>query len=96
MCFPLGLALDATLAESGKSAPREIILGHSVYAGGGGVEFLWYCGQIEDFGSEFKRDIKRRYPTPIAMEVRPSLRSDANYVDIDLGLGKLLSRSPSG
>jgi choline dehydrogenase-like flavoprotein len=66
--------------------PRQekFIRGYSVYPGGGCGEFPWYHDQIEGFGSQLKRDIKRRYPTPVGFTVQaPSLRSDSNYVDID-------------
>jgi len=33
--------------------------------GGGCGEFPGYYGQIEGFGSRFKRDIKRYYPTSV-------------------------------
>jgi choline dehydrogenase-like flavoprotein len=66
--------------------PREekFIRGYSVYPGGGCSEFPWYFDSIEGFGSDFKREIKRRYPTPVGFTMQaPSLRSDSNYVDID-------------
>jgi len=63
---------------------EKFIRGYSVYAGGGCEEFPWYYSQIEGFGSEFKRNIKRRYPTPVTFYCQaPSQRSDTNYVDID-------------
>jgi choline dehydrogenase-like flavoprotein len=35
-------------------------------------------------GSAFKREIKRRYPTPVGFTIQaPTLRSDHNYVEID-------------
>lgn len=67
-------------------SPRQekFIRGYSVYPGGGCGEFPWYHDQIEGFGSQLKRDIKRYYPTPVGFTVQaPSLRSDSNYVDID-------------
>jgi hypothetical protein len=66
--------------------PREerFIRGYSVYPGGGCTEFPWYAIQAEGFGSGYKREVKRRYPTPVSFTVQaPSLRSDTNYVDID-------------
>ena len=66
--------------------PREekFIRGYSVYPGGGCGDFPWYYGQIEGFGSDFKRNIKRYYPTPMGMLIQaPSLPSPTNYVDID-------------
>jgi choline dehydrogenase-like flavoprotein len=66
--------------------PREerFIRGYSVYPEGGCSDFPWYAGRVEGFGSAFKREIKRRYPTPVTFTVQvPTLRSDANYVDID-------------
>jgi choline dehydrogenase-like flavoprotein len=66
--------------------PREekFIRGYSVYPDGGCGDFPWYFDQIEGFGSEFKKTIKRRYPTPVNFTMQaPALRSDTNYVDID-------------
>src|SRR6185369_11811616 len=38
----------------------------------------------EGFGSQYKRDIKRYYPTPVGALIQaPSLPSPTNYVDID-------------
>ncbi len=46
--------------------------------------FPSYYEEIEGFGHEFKREIKRRYPTPISFYIQaPTQRSDRNYVDID-------------
>ncbi len=66
--------------------PHEeaFIRGYSMYPGGGCAEFPWYYDWLEGFGSEFKRNIKRYYPTPINFTPQaPSLRSDTNYVDLD-------------
>src|SRR5882762_5300366 len=66
--------------------PREekFIRGYSVYPGGGCSEYPWYASQAEGFGPAYKRDVKRRYPTPVSFTVQaPSLRSDSNFVDID-------------
>jgi choline dehydrogenase-like flavoprotein len=66
--------------------PRQekFIRGYSVYPYGGCEEFPWYYERLEGFGSKFKRDIKRYYPTPVSFTVQaPTLRSDSNYVDID-------------
>jgi len=66
--------------------PREekFIRGYSVYPGGGCSEYPWFATKVEGFGSSFKREIKRRYPTPVSFTIQaPSLRSDTNYVDID-------------
>jgi len=66
--------------------PKEekFIRGYSVYPGGGCGEFPWYHRDIEGFGSAFKREIKRRYPTPVSFTIQaPTLRTDDNYVDID-------------
>jgi choline dehydrogenase-like flavoprotein len=63
---------------------ESFIRGYSVYPGGGCAEFPWYASRIEGFGSSFKREVKRRYPTPVGFTVQaPSLRSDTNYVDLD-------------
>jgi len=66
--------------------PREekFIRGYSVYMGGGCGEFPGHYNQIEGFGPEFKRAIKRYYPTPVGALIQaPTLPSPANYVDID-------------
>src|SRR5467141_585033 len=35
-------------------------------------------------GSAYKREVKRRYPTPVGFTIQaPSLRMDSNFVDID-------------
>ena len=58
--------------------------GYSVYPWGGCTEYPWYATQAEGFGSEYKREVKRRYPTPISFSIQaPSLPSRTNYVDID-------------
>jgi choline dehydrogenase-like flavoprotein len=63
---------------------EKFIRGYSVYPGGGCGSFPGYHRQIEGFGSAFKREIKRRYPTPVGFTIQaPTLRSDHNYVDID-------------
>jgi choline dehydrogenase-like flavoprotein len=66
--------------------PREekFIRGYSVYPDGGCSEFPWYFDTIPGFGTDFKREIKRRYPTPVSFYIQaPTQRSDSNYVDID-------------
>lgn len=66
--------------------PREekFIRGYSVYVGGGCGEFPGYYNQLEGFGSEFKRNIKRYYPTPVGALIQaPCLSSATNYIDID-------------
>jgi choline dehydrogenase-like flavoprotein len=63
---------------------EKFIRGYSVYPEGGCSEFPSYHAQIEGFGSPFKREIKRRYPTPVSLTVQaPTLPSDKNFVDID-------------
>jgi choline dehydrogenase-like flavoprotein len=63
---------------------EKFIRGYSVYPDGGCTEFPWYFDEIDGFGREFKREIKRRYPTPVSFYIQaPSQRSDSNYVDID-------------
>ena len=63
---------------------EKFLRGYSVYLGGGCEDFPGYHGQIEGFGSKFKRDIKRYYPTPIGAYIQaPTLPSATNYVDID-------------
>lgn len=66
--------------------PREekFIRGYSVYPGGGCSEYPWYASQAEGYGAAYKRDVKRRYPTPVSFTIQaPTLRSDTNFVDID-------------
>ncbi|HUB03360.1 MAG TPA: GMC family oxidoreductase [Terriglobales bacterium] len=68
------------------NGPREekFIRGYSIYPDGGCSEFPSYYDRIEGFGSAFKRDIRRRYPTPITLTVQaPTLPSQSNFVDID-------------
>jgi choline dehydrogenase-like flavoprotein len=66
--------------------PREekFIRGYSLYPGGGCGEFPGYYERFQGFGSEFKRNIKRYYPTPVSFYCQaPSLPSKSNYMDID-------------
>lgn len=68
------------------SNPHEekFIRGYAVYPGGGCGEFPWYYDRLEGFGSPFKREIKRYYPSPVGFTLQaPSLPSPDNYVDID-------------
>jgi choline dehydrogenase-like flavoprotein len=61
--------------------PREekFIRGYSVYPGGGCGEFPGHYNQLEGFGSEYKRNIKRYYPAPIGSLIQaPSLPSPTN------------------
>jgi choline dehydrogenase-like flavoprotein len=63
---------------------ERFIRGYSVYPDGGCREFPWYYDDIPGFGVEYKKQIKRRYPTPVNFYIQaPSQRSDHNYVDID-------------
>ncbi|HTU46874.1 MAG TPA: GMC family oxidoreductase [Bryobacteraceae bacterium] len=63
---------------------EKFIRGYSVYPDGGCAEFPSYYRDIEGFGRKFKREIKRRYPTPVSFYIQaPSQRSDRNYIDID-------------
>ena len=66
--------------------PREekFIRGYSVYPGGGCGDYPWYASRAEGFGSSYKSEVKRRYPTPVSFTIQaPSLRMDSNFVDID-------------
>ncbi len=66
--------------------PREekFVRGYSVYPGGGCTEFPWYASQAEGFGFDYKRAVKRRYPTPVSFTVQaPTLPLASNYVDLD-------------
>ncbi len=63
---------------------EKFIRGYSVYPDGGCAGFPSYFDDIEGFRQRFKREIKRRYPTPVSFYIQaPTQRSDANYVDID-------------
>ena len=63
---------------------EKFIRGYAIYMYGGCGEFPGYYNQIEGFGAEFKRNIKRYYPTPIGSYIQaPTLPSPKNYVDID-------------
>ena len=63
---------------------EKFIRGYSVYPDGGCGGFPGYYEDIEGFGRDFKREIKRRYPTPGGFDIQaPTQRSDENYVDID-------------
>ncbi len=63
---------------------EKFIRGYSVYPGGGCGSFPWYYHDVEGFGTEFKREIRRRYPTPVSFTVQaPTQRSDHNFVDLD-------------
>ena len=68
-----------------KNAHEEkFIRGYAVYPDGGCWEFPAYYDEIEGFGSSFKREMKRRYPTPVSFMTQiPTLCSAKNYVDID-------------
>ncbi len=81
---------DATIAwmprwQNLKNPHEEkFIRGYSGYSYGGCAEFPWYHNLIEGFGSQFKRNIKRYYPTPWSSDLQaPSLPSPTNYLDID-------------
>ena len=63
---------------------EKFIRGYSFYPGGGCDEFPGFYDEIEGYGSKYKAEIKRRYPTPVSFTVQaPTQRSDKNYVDID-------------
>jgi choline dehydrogenase-like flavoprotein len=68
------------------NGPHEeaFVRGYSVYVDGGCWEFPDYYNEIEGFGSSFKREMKRRYPTPVVFTSQiPSLPAKGNFVDID-------------
>lgn len=63
---------------------EKFIRGYAVYPGGGCGEFPWYHRRLEGFGSDFKRQIKRHYPTPVSFTIQaPSLPTAGNHVDLD-------------
>lgn len=66
--------------------PRQekFVRGYSVYPGGGCTEYPWYAVRAEGFGSAYKREVRRRYPTPVNFTIQaPSLPSASNFVDLD-------------
>lgn len=68
----------------GNPHEENFVRGYSVYPDGGCWEFPTYYDQIEGFGSSFKREMRRRYPTPVVFTSQiPSLPSASNFVDID-------------
>jgi choline dehydrogenase-like flavoprotein len=63
---------------------EKFIRGYSVYPYGGCGDYPWYSNRLEGFGSSFKRDIKRYYPTPVGFYCQiPALPSTTNFVGID-------------
>lgn len=63
---------------------EAFVRGYSLYPTGGCAEFPWYHAQLEGFGAELKRAIKRFYPTPVSFYCQiPSLPSPGNFVDLD-------------
>jgi choline dehydrogenase-like flavoprotein len=67
-------------------SPRDekFVRGYSLYPTGGCGEFPSYHDQIEGFGTQLKRDLKRHYPAPVSFYCQiPSLPSPTNYADID-------------
>ena len=63
---------------------EKFIRGYSVYPDGGCTSFPWYFDQVDGFGHDFKREIKRRYPTPVSFYLQgPTQQSDKNFVDIN-------------
>src|SRR6266700_4064630 len=63
---------------------EKFIRGYSMYPGGGCTEYPYSAVQMEGFGSSYKREVRRRYPTPVDFTIQaPSLASDTNYVDLD-------------
>jgi choline dehydrogenase-like flavoprotein len=58
--------------------------GYSMYPGGGCTEYPWYASQAEGFGSAYKREVRRRYPSPVNLTIQaPSLPQTGNYLDLD-------------
>ena len=55
---------------------EKFVGGYSVYPGGGCTEYPWYAVQAEGFGSAYKREVRRRYPSPVSFTIQaPSLPS---------------------
>jgi choline dehydrogenase-like flavoprotein len=63
---------------------EKFIRGYCVYSSGGCYEFPSYYHHLEGFGKQFKRNIKRYYPTPWTTEIEaPTLPNPDNYLDLD-------------
>lgn len=63
---------------------ENFIRGYCVYSYLGCSTFPGYFNDIEGFGAEFKRSIRRYYPAPYTFDTQaPSLPTPDNYVDID-------------
>jgi choline dehydrogenase-like flavoprotein len=63
---------------------EKFVNGYSVYPWGGCQEYPWNAMSIEGFGSSYKHEVKRRYPTPVTFSIQaPSLPSPTNYLDLD-------------
>jgi len=63
---------------------EKFVRGYSVYMGGGCGEFPGHYRQLEGFGKQFKREIKRYYPATVGGLIQaPTLPSPTNFVDID-------------
>lgn len=63
---------------------ENFIRGYGVYSNVGCAPFPGYFGEIEGFGAQFKRSVRRYYPAPFSFDTQaPSLPSPNNYVDID-------------
>ena len=77
--------------------PREekFIRGYSLYIGGGCGEFPGYYGQIEGFGSQYKRDIKRYYPTPVGALIQAPTLPSPTTTSISIPRKKISSEFPS-
>ena len=70
----------AALAESQNPHEENFVGGYSVYPGGGCTEYPWDAVQAEGFGSAYKREVRRRYPSPVNFTIQaPSLPSPTNY-----------------
>jgi choline dehydrogenase-like flavoprotein len=63
---------------------EKFIRGYSVYPGGGCGGYPYYWNQLEGFGQDFRRSIRRYYPSPVGFLLQaPSLASEKNFIDID-------------
>lgn len=63
---------------------EKFIRGYSVYPYGGCSNFPHYYSHFEGFGSDFKKNVRKHYPTPVSFLLQaPSLTSEKNYLDID-------------
>ena len=63
---------------------EKFVRGYSIYPGGGCREFPGFADTIEGFGLDYRRAIKKHYPSPVNFGAQvPTLPSAKCFVDID-------------